>query len=253
MTPPTCPVGVVGSWYGATLDPREVEVFRSFPSVPVLRATIATPAHAVEVLDVYGPSVGPLLLVEREDDALIQQLPAALAAAHSAPWGIELGNELNFSESPWPFGQFVTRSHRTLRAGGYEGRIVSGGIGNLERKTLAWLRVAMLAGRWPDDVLVGWHAYSEWGDHVEDFLRVIGDRPHAMTEWGYTAEQFGEQEIAVMTVGDLELFREMGAQCAVWYQIADGPEGVGFGLHTYDWRWRPTLNALRGTPGASLP
>lgn len=218
---------------------------------PVLRAPIATFTHAEDVLEKVAGRYPVLLLVETENDQLIGDLAYDAAALQSA-WGIELGNELNFSESAWPFGAFIRRSHETLRDGGFDGRIISGGIGNIERKTLAWLRYAMLVP-WPDDVIIGWHAYSEWHLHLADFQALIGDRPHAMTEWGYSLEEWTESAVADMVTLDLETFRQAGAECACYYQIADGPEGPAFGVRTYDYRWRETLNSLKGTPGAPLP
>lgn len=231
-------VGVVGGWYGATLTADEVATLATFR--PLLRAPILTAAHAAAVLDQAAACCAVLLLVETMDDALVATLPPVAGRA----WGIELGNELNFSADARAVGAFVARSARTLRAGGFQGRIVANGIGNLDGDTRAWLRTAMAVG-WPADVAVGWHAYSDWRAGLPAFVALVGARGHVMTEWGYPAGGADEATVADWAARDLAAFYAAGAEAAVWYQIADPPDALGYGLHDAAGRWRPTLDVLR--------
>jgi hypothetical protein len=210
---------------------------------PIIRAPVTTAEQAVAVLEQAIPAgCRVILLVETINDALVEAL-APLADQAAA---VELGNELNFYDTAEDFGAFVVRGRNTLRAAGFTGEIISGAVGNIDPDTLRWLERAGVAD-WPNDIVLGWHGYSDWKDQVPALVALAHGRPHAMTEWGYshpTPED--EARIAAWTTVDLTLLYQSGTRYAIWYQIHDGTEPSNqYGLVTLDGRWRQTEQSLR--------
>ena len=206
-----------------------------------------TPLYRVEAdqaQTAIDKGVGPLLLAVAESDASVDALVPWLPRA----WGIELGNEPNFGQDAQSINGWYRRTIARLRAGGYTGRIITAGVGNIDDDTLRWLATSIEG--LPPDIIIGWHAYSGWQGQIPALLRVLNGRPHAMTEWGLPQTPETEQASAEAARVDLAAIRASGALTGLWYQTHDDPRPgqLRYGLHAYDGHWRPVEAVLSGLP-----
>jgi len=164
---------------------------------------------------------------------------------HPRVWGIELGNELNlpYKRDPRSVNAFYLEAVDELRAAGYQGRIVTGGIMNLNDETLRWARKTIKG--LPGDVIFGWHGYDDWRDQLEKLHGILNARRHAMTECGVWIE---DEAIAAHLIhtGITQIYNA-GSLCYVHYQTHDGAPNTelnSFGLREYSGAWRDQIIAV---------
>src|SRR5262249_43573940 len=121
-------------------------------------------------------------------------------------FALEIGNEPDiandgYSKRPQDFAAAISQTRDRVRAMGFTGSIVTGGIANLNTRGLDYLRRVLQPHNFPfpDDVVIGFHRYPETGayhdvphagfasrDAEMDALRQItGARLVACTEFGY--------------------------------------------------------------------
>jgi len=184
----------------------------------------------------------PLFVAVCEDDSSVDAFVPYLGSA----WGIELGNEPNFGEDASSVNAWYLKTIARLRSSGYQGRILTAGVGNLDANTLSWLQTSIQG--LPADVIIGWHGYSNWQTQIPNLLGVLNGRPHAMTESGYAETVAQETQIAAQVVSDSALVKSSGAVTYIFYQMHDGPPNTpqnNFGLVTFDGlHWRPVEQSL---------
>lgn len=217
-------------------DPNEYAEVANWPVV------FRQPVTSLAVANRYLDWRSTLILVENIDLNLVTELIPIKNNLNT--FGIELGNELNFSKTPQEFNQFVLAGYKILRDAGYTGLIISGGIGNIDDKTRQWLTTAMTG--WPTDIIIGWHAYSQWGFNLKDFLNSINSYQNMMTEWGsYQNTGTNEQQIYDQVAAEFDILEPTNPFPKFYYQLHDDPAAnklVGLrasgGPNGYDGPWR---------------
>jgi hypothetical protein len=242
----------------APLPPNECDFIASWGPMTV-RAGVTTADGAAWVLDTCDKTtprpIQCLFLVQGIEPALVQDLGAVLRDRTDV--GIELGNELNLAGvAPTDFGAFVLDSYTKLRDLGYRGEIWSGGLSDCRQSMLDYLTTAGVQ-EWPSDLGCAMHRYPEdpwtqdptigqgptrsawdkrerWREQA-DLMALLGNRPLAITEFGYhyelqhrghgerrEATQLTEAQGAARLACDLWWFSQMNVQLATMYQWTDG-------------------------------
>ena len=155
----------------------------------LIRAAVSSADEARVVLDSLQACarLHGLLLVEKADVGLVQQL-APFLASRSDVWGVELGNELDLAGlTPPLFASFIGASRDALRAAGYRGRIVIGGTYTVDdhqpQDFEAYLRPAVTAC---PDCLVALHWYGDTSDYWLARVQALGWQV-LVTEFGMPA------------------------------------------------------------------
>jgi hypothetical protein len=155
----------------------------------VIRAAVLSVDEAAVVLDSLKPCarLHALLLVEKKNLALVEAL-SAFSRTRADIWGFEIGNELDLAGlSPEQFGSFVGASYAALRAAGYAGHIVIGGIYTVDNHQPqdfeAYLRPALAVC---PDCIVGLHWYGSTSTEWLARVQALGF-PVAVTEFGVPA------------------------------------------------------------------
>lgn len=202
---------------------------------------------------------------------------AAGEAGVSDCW-IEVGNEPDLAHAdyrtrPQDFAVAIQQTHAAVRAAGFGGPVVSGGISNLSRSSLRYLERMLEAGL-PPDVLLGFHRYPKgtsprepqegFGSRDEEWRalqRLAGGRMVACTEvghhtaprryrmWGLipATRRVSDEEAAGHLLYDLCFFRERGCVLAVVYQLNDGPSDTPvnrYGIRRRDGTWKPAAEVI---------
>ncbi len=189
---------------------------------------------------------------------------------------IEVGNEPDIGHAgyrtrPEDFADAIRQTHLAVRAAGFQGPVITGGISNLSPARLTYLEAVVRAAV-PLDVVVGFHRYPHrLGPHVPHpgfatrdaewaRLESIADgRAVACTEFGHhtARRRFGlfgvlRKRVSDATVAehiafDLEYFRERDALLAAVYQLNDGPTGAAidrYGVRRADGTPKPAAAAI---------
>lgn len=228
----------------------------------VLRSPVLSPEQATALRQSVSscPRIHVLLLIEGADRALAAALANDLQRPDLPPvWGVELGNERDLAGmTPQQFGAFVGAAHDALRAAGFTGHIVTGGIYSVDRHEpqdfAAYLAPAIAAC---PDCVVGLHWY---GDTSEPWLARVQalNRPVAITEFGMpscTVAQDSAQRTYLQE--KLAAFARVPALAAIVYQRPSAPEPCNnsdashlahFGLQRPDGSWKPAEQLLRSKP-----
>jgi hypothetical protein len=249
----------VNACFRAPVDPETAALIGSWGRTNV-RASVNDASEVNPILDAFAawPDVSFTLLIDTFDGAIVQQV-AGIAQARGA-FAIELFNETVYDNiDAATFGRAVGDLERWLRAFGYTGVVISGGIPNTQPAQLEYLRAAKAAGRW-GDVVPGIHRYSTDGEpqapskgHAsraaewQMIADVCGPR-WALTECGYVYDGRPEETIANYVSIDFANAQRHGAIVANLYQINDGPgaEPIDrFGVRTFDGRVRPVADVLK--------
>jgi exo-beta-1,3-glucanase (GH17 family) len=217
-----------------------------------MRATVRTRGEAQAALNsVRGyPRLSVLLLIDAADLSLVGDV-ATLTP--SVQWvGVELGNELDLTGlSAAQFGKFVSDGDAVLRAHGFEGDVISGGIYTVTNETLGYLQEAMQL--MPADVVLGLHWYSDSGPALQATVQALaGQRRIAVTEFGMPSQDADQdaQQLAYLQQ-QLAAFQRLGATYALIYQLVSGPTtsaNDNFGLQRYDGTWKPAAALLGRKP-----
>jgi hypothetical protein len=193
---------------------------------------------------------------------------------------LEVGNEpdlahIDYRSRPGDFAVAVQQAFDAVRAAGFAGPVVSGGISNLSRASLTYLERMLVEGL-PADVIVGFHRYpkgltpanaqdgfasrdAEW----LELQRLANGRAVACTElghhtaprkyllWGFipTRKRVSDVEVAEHVVFDLDFFRSRGCLLTAVYQLNDGPSGEvhhdRYGIRRLDGTLKPVAPAIQ--------
>lgn len=197
---------------------------------------------------------------------------------------LEVGNEpdlahIDYRSRPGDFAVAVQQTFDAVRAAGFAGPVVSGGISNLSRASLTYLERMLVEGL-PADVIVGFHRYprgltpenpqdgfdsrdAEW----QELQRLANGRAVACTEvghhtaprtyklWGFIPlrKRVSDAEVAEHVIFDLQYFRSRGCLLTAVYQLNDGPDDVHldrYGIRRLDGTLKPVAGAITTFAGA---
>jgi hypothetical protein len=217
--------------------------------------------------------------------ALGHRVVAAATEAGLANYWIEVGNEpdlshVDYRTRPQDFAIAVQQTFDAVRAAGFIGPVVSGGIANLSRASLTYLE-RMLNEGLPADIVIGFHRYprglgpenpqhgfASREDEWQELQRLANGRAVACTEVGHhTAPRkhtllgfipwntrVSDDHVAAHVVFDLEFFRSRGCLLTAVYQLNDGPSNDlhldRYGIRRQDGTWKPAAAAIAAFAGA---
>ena len=186
--------------------------------------------------------------------ALGTRVATAAAAAGLTDHLIEVGNEpdighIDYVTRPMDFAEAIRQTHTAVRAAGFAGPFISGGISNLSPERLDYLQQMVTSG-FPPDVVLGFHRYPHglgpevphpgFASRDAEWARlqsIAAGRTVACTEFGHhTAERkyklwgfiplkkrLSDEKVAEHIIFDLTYFRDRGSLLAAGYQLNDGP------------------------------
>jgi hypothetical protein len=225
-----------------------------------------------------GEAIGPAALAERAAQVASVVNDLGLFDTHGA--AIELGNEPDiavplYQSEPGRFAEAVAEGARRIRDINLNATVVSGGIGNTNRRGLNYLRRAIERGI-PEDVIIGYHAYhttvpaqtphegfASRDDEFERLKSVTGSRRLWCTEvgwhtapswkpilWWKRRVQFNDEQVAEFTDYEVRLHQRHGAEVYTVFQINDGPDADAyehrFGIRRMNGELKPVGGRIRG-------
>jgi len=181
------------------------------------------------------------------------RLVAAANACGLVSYAVEVGNEPDiahdgYASRPQDFAEAVRQSHEALRAAGFDGPVISGGVSNLNERGLDYLKRALAVGTVPADVIAGFHRYPEKArgalaphdgfrsrdDEWNALMAISGSRALACTEFGYhTAPERivgsitktrTDRQVAASVMWDIQFYTERAVTVAAVFQLNDGPD-----------------------------
>jgi hypothetical protein len=223
--------------------------------------------------------------VEPHEIAMLGQRVVAFAAdAGISDYWLEVGNEpdlahVDYKTRPQDFAVAVEQTFDAVRAAGFTGPVVSGGIANLSRANLTYLE-RMLNQGLPADVVIGFHRYprgltpanpqegfssrdAEW----QELQRLANGRGVACTEvghhtaprkylfWGFIPlkKRVSDADVAQHVVFDLNYFKARGCLLTAVYQLNDGPNNDlhldRYGIRRQAGTWKPVADAIQTFAG----
>lgn len=206
-----------------------------------------------------------------------RRLVDAANACGLTSYAVEVGNEPDiahegYAQHPEDFAEAVRQSHESLRAVGFDGPVISGGVANLDDRGRNYLGRMLAAGTVPGDVIVGFHRYPPtakghdaahgFGSREEEWralTQVTADRGLACTEFGYhTAPETllgvfrhrrTDEEVADDVLFDIRFFEQRGVEFAAVFQLNDGPDPTffedHFGIRRVDGTLKPVATAIQ--------
>ena len=212
--------------------------------------------------------------------ALGTRVATAAAAAGLTGHFIEVGNEpdighVHYATRPMDFAEAIRQTHAAVRAAGFAGPVVSGGVSNLSPERLDYLQQMVVAGI-PADVVVGFHRYPHglgpdvphpgFASRDAEWARlqsIVAGRAVACTEFGHhTAKRkylfwgfiplkkrLSDEKVAEHVVYDLTYFRDRGCLLSAVYQLNDGPTDTAidrYGIRRADHTPKPAATAIAG-------
>lgn len=209
-----------------------------------------------------GCPIEPLFLVHDLRTAIWLQRQAT--ARLGTRWMMELYNEPHFWMLPETYAAHVRQVSRTQPVGV---RLYAGAIANPAKVNLTWLRRVLALIPRPIGVSIHRYArgrhqnpmtpregFSTRSQECQHLLDVIGTRPLACTELGFSVEPTGwwlwrhgldDHEVAARAEQELVWWRVvLGAEVACWYQWRDGPR-PDWGVKDHDDRLKPVADILR--------
>jgi hypothetical protein len=225
----------------------------------VLRSPVLSAEQATALRQSVSscPRIHVLLLIEGSDSALAAALAPDLQRPDLPPvWGVELGNERDLAGlTPQQFGAFVGAAHDVLRAAGFAGNIVTGGIYTVDRHEpqdfARYLAPAIAAC---PDCIVGLHWYGDTSDRWIARVQAL-NRPVAVTEFGMPSCTAAQDDAQLAYLQEkLAAYARVPALAAVVYQRPSGPELCNnsdnshlahFGLQRPDGSWKPGEQVMR--------
>ena len=221
---------------------------------PILSADQAT---ALRQSVASCPRIHVLLLIEGADSALAAAIAPDLQRPDLPPvWGVELGNERDLDGlTPEQFGTFVGAAHDALRAAGFTGNIVTGGIYTVDRHSpqdfAEYLAPAIAAC---PDCLVGLHWYGDTSDNWLARVQAL-NKPVAVTEFGMPSCTAAQDDAQLAYLQEkLAAYARVPALVAIVYQRPSAPEPCNnsdnshlahFGLQRPDGSWKPGEQVMR--------
>lgn len=227
----------------------------SSPTNLVIRAGVKTPQQLLAVL-ASGAKV--IALVETLDQDIVTAIATVCGQNPPNLLAVELGNEIDLtSAKPDDFGYFLNIESGYLRAKGFTGDIITGGISRVRPDTLSWLKEALThVGQ---DVLIGIHRYSINNDasipqsgyvnrdeECQAILEVANGRSVAVTEFGYPildgSTQADLDKVKTSINVDIHWWNRIGAKYAIYYQWLNGPTNTG--IDRFGLKDKPTLLEL---------
>ena len=254
------PPMLLGINEGPVVPPDIVSHYCGYNRDFVVRAPIKSAAEAAAALDTIASCarLRSLWLVEKDDLALVGAV-AEIARAR-APWGIELGNELDLAGlTPAQFAVWVRSARQLLRDAGYAGIIVTGGVysvdGHQPQDFEDYVRPAMDAC---PDCYVGLHWYGDTSEYWLSRVQHLGV-PVMITEFGLPSCT-PEQDEAQRTYAEQQLtaYARTGKVLAsIFYQHnsadvpcnnSDASHLAHFGLQRPDGSYKPVDALFQSRP-----
>lgn len=208
-----------------------------------------------------------------------RRVVAMAAEAGLAEYWLEVGNEpdlahIDYRTRPADFAIAVEQTFDAVRAAGFTGPVVSGGICNLSRASLTYLE-RMLNQGLPPEVILGFHRYprgltpanpqdgfssrdAEW----QELQRLANGRGVACTEvghhtaprkhriWGFIPwrTRVSDAQVAEHVAFDLQYFKARGCLLTAVYQLNDGPDDEShldrYGIRRQDGTLKPVAAAI---------
>ena len=233
--PPTTPFSV-GLTFAPFTEPEWAH-FMAWPKSPLWRVELDQ-APVVQAL-----SQSYLLVAIAESDASVQALLPYLPQA----WGIELGNEPNFGQDAVSVNAWYSRMIPLIRATGYQGHILTAGVGNIDDSTLQWLSTSLQG--LPGDVVAGVHFYSAWHGQIPKLLGVLNARRWAMSESGMDQPTPALEQQAVPYMASVcQSAYDAGSLSCIGYQTHSAASGkdANFGIFRVDGTSRPWEQSMIG-------
>jgi hypothetical protein len=243
----------INDGFHSPLPPQLVAHYCASNRDVVLRSPVLSAEQATALRQSVAscPRIKVLLLIEDANVALAAALAPDLQRPDLPPvWGVELGNERDLAGmTPQQFGAFVGASHDALRAAGFTGNIVTGGIYTVDRHEpqdfAAYLAPAIAAC---PDCIVGLHWYGDTSDNWLARVQALG-RPVAITEFGMPSCTPGQDDAQNAYLQEkLSAYARVPALAAIIYQRPSAPEPCNnsdashfahFGLQRPDGSWKP--------------
>ena len=239
--------------YHSPLGPDVAAHYCDWNKDIVLRSPILSAEQATALRQSVAscPRIHVLLLIEGADSALAAAIAPDLQRLDLPPvWGVELGNERDLAGlTPQQFGAFVGTAHDALRAAGFTGNIVTGGIYSVDRHEpqdfATYLAPAIAAC---PDCVVGLHWYGDTSDSWLARVQAL-NRPVAVTEFGMPSCTAGQDDAQRTYLQEkLAAYARVPALVAIIYQRPSAPEPCNnsdnshlahFGLQRPDGSWKP--------------
>jgi hypothetical protein len=257
----TAPAMLLGINEGPVVPPEVAAHYCGYNREFIVRAPVKSAADATLALGTIAscPRLKSLWLVEKDDLAVVREL--APGVRDHAPWGIELGNELDLAgRTPQQFAAWVRSARQLLRDAGYVGIIVTGGVysvdGHQPQDFEEYVRPAIDAC---PDCYVGLHWYGDTSEYWLSRVQHLGV-PAMVTEFGLpscTPAQDAAQR--TYTQQQLAAYEQTGKVVAsIFYQhnSADVPCNnsdtshlAHFGLQRPDGTYKP-VDALFKAPAS---
>lgn len=206
---------------------------------------------AREVID-HG--LQPLCIV-RKADQMLALPPGAL---------VELGNEPDLEQFGWTVESYIREARFCVAVARESGqRLYLGVVSNLNRRGFSFLE-ALPWREWPTTICASAHRYPEGRDprtphkgcknrehEIEKFKAIVGPRPIAITEVGYSdgPGYWSENDVAAHMAWERQLFDHHGFEIVVGFQANDGPNAdteSHFGFRRLDGSWKPVADSFTG-------
>ena len=261
MVDPSAPrmlVGINDAYHGPPA-PDVVARYCDWNKDIVLRSPILSAEQAAAVRQSVAscPRIHVLLLIENADSALTAAIAPDLQRPDLPPvWGVELGNERDLAGlTPQQFGAFVGAAHDALRAAGFTGNIVTGGIYTVDRHEpqdfATYLAPAIAAC---PDCVVGLHWYGDTSDSWLARVQAL-NKPVAVTEFGMPSCTAAQDDAQLAYLQEkLAAYARVPALVAIVYQRpsaaqpcdnSDNSHLAHFGLQRPDGSWKPAEQVMR--------
>lgn len=215
-------------------------------------------------------------LEPHEFAALGARVVTAASAVGLTDVFIEVGNEPDighpdYTSRPADFGEAIRQTHAAVRAAGFVGPVVSGGVSNLSPERLNYL-AQMVGSGLPPDVVLGFHRYPHrlgpevphpgFSSREAEWARlqsIAAGRAVACTEFGHHTAirkhgflglqktRLSDQTVAEHITFDLTFFHDRGCLIAAVYQLNDGPTDTAidrYGIRRADGTPKPAATAI---------
>jgi hypothetical protein len=206
---------------------------------------------------------------------LVQETLQAARDAGLESFDLEIGNEpdiaVPFYQDPRAFSELLRRVRDVARVNSFTGRIITGGIANLNQRGLDYLRRVRHAGL-PPDVVIGFHRYpavhtdyqkphAGFRDRAEEWdvfaaETVAFGYETICTEGGCHTFESAESVQADALAFDLEFYASRGVLGYAVYQLNDAPVVRAYedawGIRRQDGTWKPAAAVLRAWTEAQM-
>jgi hypothetical protein len=175
---------------------------------------------------------------------------------------VEIGNEPDLAHEGWTRDSYWDAVDKAIDISAGRHRLWVGCPSNLNSRGFRWLQ-SLPWGGWPE-VGCSVHRYpgaggptqghlrdAPWGwfgkrytrdEEVERLKSIVGDRPLALTEIGYNADEWDEEQQAMFMDWERAFWKKHGFEIAIAYQINSSATET-YGFRNADGTWRQMTEA----------